>query len=266
VVLAVAVLAVTVSLWRYRNRLLLAILLLTVSVGTSALSGQGGLWQQPFLHSMSERILPDSGLRHWFVAHGMPESMSLQVLAGPYSPSTDAAFHQSPWLDAFRHWMDTSGKITFVTFLAEHPWWDVKGTFGSHEELSPDQVSFYGGRFTRPWYPGVLKNLLLYGRQDALLAIWVFVGGTALIGRVRLSWRPCSWTWIGIAALGLLTVTMDWAGDSWELGRHSVDGTLAILLSGVMFLCAASRRTHNRFKADGSMSRRSNLPAGVPTG
>jgi hypothetical protein len=42
--------------------------------------------------------------------------------------------------------------------------------------------------------------------------------------------------WAGVVALGYVTLMMDWAGDSWEVGRHSVEGTIGVALAGLMLL------------------------------
>lgn len=228
---------------RHRHLVSKLACVLVVSASAAFVAGQGQLWQQPFLHSLTERILPNAGFRAWFADRGMPLDPSLENLAGPYYPYKDAALNSSPVFSAFRSWVDKSGKTTYAEFLVAHLPWVVRGTLGRHEELGPSLISYYGGGVSRSWYPAAAGDLLLANRQTELLSLLgldVIALGILGVKRRRTAFWRLALPWGYIALLGFVALAIDWAGDSWEVGRHSVDGTIAVALAGVLLLVFAA--------------------------
>lgn len=249
---------------RARRELPRAACLAVVGLAATLVSAQGDLWQQPFLHSMSERILPNAAFTGWFAAHGMPVNGSLRRLAGGYYTWTDTAYNHSPQLAAFRHWMAGSGKSTYLQFLLSHPLWVVKGTFGHHEELGPRLIGYYGGAVSRPWYPAVFRDVLLSHRQDSLVVLGVIDLGVIAAASLRRSLTRDMWLWLGVILLGLVTLCIDWAGDSWEIGRHSVEGTLAVALGGLLLLSCPIPARRPTTDAEGGTAPSSDSTTGQP--
>ncbi len=234
-----AVILMPVALAKYRKELPKVACVLIVSLAGIYLAGRGQLWQEPFLHSITERVLPSPSLRGWFAGHGMPVTPALTRLSGPFTHSSGTALVHSPALHSFRSWMDRSGKTVFVEFMATHIGWVLHGTFSRHEELPPTLIAYYGGGVARPWYPAPLRNLFLSDRQLELLVLV----GAAVFGcaarAARRTLRPARdavLLWGSVIVLGFVTLAIDWAGDSWEVGRHSVDGTIIVALAAVMLL------------------------------
>lgn len=236
IVVFAGLLLLSYSALKRRRQVIKALVVTAVALLGTWMSAQGQLWQQPFLHSMSERILPDPTFTAWFEAHGMPVTDRLRQLAGPDTVATDAAFHHSPALASFRRWMDDSGKRTYVEFLATHPGWVLDGTFGHHEELAPATISYYGGGVDRPWVPAAIRDVLLRGRQDTLLALCALDGVAIVASLARREWSRAYGAWMGVIFLGFATLAVDWAGDSWEVGRHSVEGTLAVAIAALVLI------------------------------
>lgn len=227
---------------RHRRALPLLAGVLLVAAFATFVSAQGQLWQQPFFHSLTERILPNPSFRSWFASHRMPVTPDLTDLAGPYTGAKDSALNSSPVLAGFRHWLDHSGRSTYTEFLATHIPWVLGGTFGHHEELGPRLISYYGGGAVgRRWYPSALQNLLLSERQPEMLialgAAAATIGAAAWKRRLSFIRREVA-VWAYAIGLGLAALAIDWAGDSWEVGRHSVDGTLAVILAAVMVVAS----------------------------
>lgn len=241
------------ALARCRRHVPKAAVLLAAALAGAWMSGRGQLWQQPFLHSMSDRILPNAGFTRWFAEHGMPTSPALGHLAGPYTSAADAAYHHSPALAGFRTWMARSGRSTLVLFVLTHPWWALRGALGGHEELSASVIGYFGGGVRRPWYPSVVADVLLTRRQDTLLLI-----GAADAVAVALALRVRAWTrgmtaWAALCVLGWLTLVIDWAGDSWEIGRHSVEGTVTVALGGILLLATCRQPCSQTSEAGADM-------------
>jgi hypothetical protein len=242
VVALVGVVAVVYSAVAARRHLVKASFLLGVGLFATAVSGQGQLWEQPFLHSMSERILPHPALTGWFASRGMPLSHRLKSLAGPYTTTGGSAYYHDPALASFRSWMSRSGKVDFTLFLITHPGWMLHGTFSGHEELSPRLIGYYGGGVSRPWLPAGIRHLFLTYRQGTLVLIGLADLVALGVAAARRSWTSRAYLWLGMVGLGLLTLIIDWAGDSWEVGRHSVEGTIATALAGLMLIASLQLR------------------------
>jgi hypothetical protein len=234
IVFLVGLVALPYAVLRGRRRVTQALSLLAAGLLAAALSGQGQLWQQPFTHSLTERILPSPRFTDWFAAHGMPVDATLRRLAGPDTTRTDAALRGEPALEPFRQWMNRSGQRTYMEFLATHPAWILRGTFGGHAELSPGSIGYYGR--SRPWLPAPLRNLFLSHRQTTLLGLVALDVAVLMWGARRRKWTARSGLWLGVMGLAVVTLAIDWAGDPWEIGRHSVQGTVGAALAGVMLI------------------------------
>lgn len=235
IVLMAALLIVLPVTIRYRHHLPEVAAAALISLVAIFLAGQGGLWQQPFEHSLTERILPNREFTAWFVGHGMPLTPQLEQLAGPLYPAQSQTLNDSPGLRSFRAWMDRSGKDTFAEFLATHPGWMLVGAFKPHEELLDN--GYYGGGVPRAWYPASLRNILLVHRQSTMLGVLAVAGLliTTLGIRRRLRYVASEvLIWLCLVLLGIAALAIDWGADSWEIARHSVDGTLLVVLAGIM--------------------------------
>ena len=198
----------------------------------------GMLWVQPFLHVTTERVLVSAPRTAWFAAHGMPVTPTLLHQAGSYTPAADNSLRHSPALAPFRIWMHRAGERTYLEYALLHPWWALKGTFGAHQELARSGLDYYGGTASRPWLPGFVKGLFLSHRQTTL-AVGAGVAAALLVVRRRHLAGECGhilW-WSVLAVGGLLNLVIDWVGDSWEVGRHSVGATVELAVC-VLFLAA----------------------------
>jgi hypothetical protein len=255
-------------IWSRRPSYLIASVL-GIAAGGFAIwsSGRGGLWLQPFDHIMAERILTDPAKVSWFKAHGMPVTPLLLHQAGTYSFPIDTALRRAPGLASWRAWVTRAGERTYLLYAVEHPLWALQGTFGRHAEFSTTlaagsspsvqqwawRLSYYGGP-VRSLLPGPLHGLFLWERQATLLVGTVGTGAVLVWCRHTLRARGAQlMLWLVVIALGWLTLVIDWVGDSWELPRHSVGGTVQIWL-GLAFACAAlgASRTDGRPPDDGA--------------
>ncbi len=199
----------------------------------------GGAWEQPFEHVLTERILTDPARTSWFAAHGMPVNHALVHLAGPWSLASQLTLTRSPALAAFRHWMEGAGEATYGSYAVLHPLWAIEGTFRrQHEVFNEALIRYYGGTPQHPFVPPFLREGFLVGAQTTILVATgvACVACTVRVCSLRARRRECAW-WAGILAAGYLALVIDWVGDSWEIGRHSIDARLEIWLAAA-FLTA----------------------------
>ena len=233
-ILLVGVVSLLYLLVRNRRLRLLAASALLVTGGALVVwdAAAGGIWEQPFQHVLTERILPRPSRLAWFRAHGMPVNATLLRISGSWTLHSEATLLKSPNLAEFRHWMSTSGEHTYLLFAATHPLWALEGTFGPQQQFDETTIAWYGGTPTHQYIPLVVRNQFLVDEQG-LIFLATALAGLLTLGRARMvirSRRPLAWWW-GVLALGYLGLIVVWVGDSWEVGRHSIDATLEIWIA-----------------------------------
>ncbi len=209
-------------------------------VAVIASTDAGSLWQQPFFHVVTERVLVSPSMTAFFAAHGMPVTPALRHLAGPYDLASDNALHHSPALAGFRAWMGQAGGRTYLEYAALHPGWVLSGTFGAHQELNYRQLDFYGGTPAHPVVPAAVRGLLLTYRQTILLTLTGLAAVVLVVRRRALGGlrRAVGW-WGAVVLTGYLGLVLAWVGDSWEIGRHSVGPTVQVAVGLVFVLSLA---------------------------
>jgi hypothetical protein len=164
---------------------------------------------------------------HWFIAHGMPNDGSLQLLRQNYALNQTQLFDDAPRLHAFHDWLMQHGSSTYYEYLATHPEWVLRQPLGQLNFLfapyidpiarfwgnEPDIVSRTIGHFGMP-------SLLIGGVWAALAALGVII----LILRRRLSAkdRRIAWTTAVIGALVVPHALAVYHGDALEVSRHAV--------------------------------------------
>jgi hypothetical protein len=95
------------------------------------------------------------------------------------------------------------------------------------------------GVISRPWLPSGIRNLFLFHRQDTLIALGVIDLVALAIARFRQRFRNATVVWLGLLCLGVITLALDWAGDSYEVGRHAVEGAIGTALAAIMLLASS---------------------------
>lgn len=193
-----------------------------------------------FDNNIGLRILPDPGLRAWFVAGGMPLDAALDGRRGKSAFDDNRAFVNDPSLARFRKWADGPGsRRILVSLVVRSPDWyrmfakqapsafaydyQAYDSYGVLHRL-PARMPFQLGG---PKEPGALIVwLLLVGGVFA----WAGVSGSPLHRRLML-----------FGAAGLLVVFVDlyasFVGDALEVERHLV-GALN-RLGAVLIICLA---------------------------
>jgi hypothetical protein len=218
--------------------ILLPTMFVVVAVGVAGSANHGRRWVEPFLHLTSERILTDRSQTQWFADHGMPVTPALLDLRGPYLPTYEHTYLTSPALASFRQWADRHGQEAYIVYVVTHPAWSLTRPFGGHEELSSALLGYYGSPGYQPWWPAPMRHLLLVDPKEAMLAEAIGLG--LAVGWVFARGAKPSKAWAIpalIAVSGLCHLVLAWLGDTWEIGRHSVDGMVQVQVG--ILLCLA---------------------------
>ncbi|HEY3833477.1 MAG TPA: hypothetical protein VGO03_14360 [Acidimicrobiia bacterium] len=163
----------------------------------------------------------------WFIAHGMPNDGSLQLLRENYSLNQTQLFDDAPRLHAFHDWLMQHGSSTYYEYLATHPKWVLRQPLSQLTFLfapyidpiarfwgnEPDIVSQTIGHFGMP-------SLLVDGIWATLAALGLIVA----IARRRLGAkdRRVAWTIVVIGALVVPHALAVYHGDALEVSRHAV--------------------------------------------
>jgi hypothetical protein len=190
-------------------------------------SGSCERWQQPMVNIIGERVLPDTGMRHYFAEHGMPTTPAVLSLTGEKASAHNWAFYD---IRPFMRWVHEDARETYARYLLSHPGYTLDGLWQDREAILSGTVP------TQSSFREVPFHNLLYFAGQSKLALWALVVlAFAGVVAIRYGW-DCRWA----VPLVLIASTIPHAiytydADALEVGRHSM--TLAILLRvGLMWL------------------------------
>ncbi len=222
-------LLVVLCVRRRAGPIVASVVAIAAGIGVIWSAKVGGIWLQPFEHVLTERILVDPAKVGWFRARGMPATPALQHLAGPWLPASEQALTHSPALASFRTWLHSHAESAYATYAVLHPGWAVSGTFGPQQAFNQATLAYYSNPPHDGWLPGPVRQFLL---SHTLGTLYVASGATATV--LLLKFRALRNEarrlvgWGILAALGFIGLVIDWVGDSWEVGRHSIGSSVQI--------------------------------------
>jgi hypothetical protein len=205
----------------------------------------GRAWVEPFQHVLTERILTDPARLGWFRAHGMPVTPALTRLAGPWGLTALHALTSAPQLETFRVWMQHAGERTYLEYAVLHPGWAISGTFGPQQGFNESVLAYYSNAPRHAYLPTFVRHFLL---QHELGTLFVATAGAAVAvgakARTLIGARTTLLWWGAVAAAGYVGLVIDWVGDSWEVGRHSIGSVVQIWIALIFIVAVAlgSRR------------------------
>jgi hypothetical protein len=212
-------------------------------------------WEIPFYHVMSERILDDSARTQWFVDHGMPVNAELRSLGGKYAARTERAYLFSPKLAKFRAWASDRGPRTYIEYAATHPAWTLTQPFAGDDQLTPAKLDYYGAHGVATWWPLPLRRLLLDWQRTTVL-VSVVLTAIVIGWALRVGARP-SRAWVaafGIVVIAALQWILTWLGDSYEVGRHTVDAVVQAELSLLLLAVIVAQEARRARSAPGELA------------
>jgi hypothetical protein len=222
------------TLLRSRARAHIAAAIVAILGGLAVLwsTNRGGIWLQPFQHVLTERILPDPSKLAWFKSHGMPVNRTLLRISNSSNLASQNTLAHSPALASFRIWTQSSGERAYLLYALVHPSWALKGTFGPQQAFNESIIQYYSGNPTNRWLPLFIREPFLIGEQWLIL-VSTAIAGFVLAIRIRVlrhNPRNAMW-WLGVLIFGYIGLVIDWVGDSWEVGRHSIGTVIAIWIA-----------------------------------
>jgi hypothetical protein len=159
-VCALAAVAVSRDARRVRVALAVALALITLA-GFVEVHNNQTLSKNVLLYMIKGRIRLHPDWAAWFARHGMPDPR--------FDPAQPA--RAIPLNPAFRHWLDTRGVRTYITFAATHPGYSILAPL---PYLSGEESSLYGPR-SEPYSlgpnpkPSILSPSVNYGRRRNVL-------------------------------------------------------------------------------------------------
>lgn len=255
IMLLVGVIALATSLLRSRARAHIGAAIVAILGGVTVLwsTNRGGIWQQPFQHVLTERILPDPSKLAWFQSHGMPVNQTLLRISKTSNLASQNTLAHSPELAPFRIWMQTSGERAYLLYAVFHPVWAIRGTFGPQQAFNESIIQYYSRNPANRWIPLSIREPFLIGEQWLIL-ISTAIAGLVLAVRIRIirsNPRNMLW-WLGVLIFGYVGLVVDWVGDSWEVGRHSIGSVIAIWVAAgfLISIGLGTRRSPDRFEAN----------------
>jgi hypothetical protein len=193
---------------------------------------------------LAVRIFPFPDRVAWFAAHGMPDGAAIDRVATATRPITPGGARYV-WIDVtgpvfsnLGDWIESEGPSTYGLWLIEHPGYDIEAPFETRS-LSYNDANGNLGFYAAPnrigtsgldavLFPDLIGELVL-------IAIGLFCVFERRLGR--------SPVLIGLAVLGALgpvSMFIAWHGESQEVTRHMVEGSVETRLAVLLFLLVAA--------------------------
>jgi len=213
-------------------------------------ANHGQRWQYPLTNVIVSRVLPNPSKVQKFEALGMPKSPALR----PGRPRR--AYNSDPRLQAFWDWLESSGKRSYVRYLATSP----RDTLSEpkFDEMFGTALTSYAPKGFPAAEPGLVEYL--WGRGTwRLRAILCGVLAAAVLALPGLRQSPLAATGFVLAVLVYPQALLIWHGDSMEVPRHAAQVAFQLHVALALLLSASSDALSR------ALSRRSVTPAAPAT-
>jgi hypothetical protein len=223
VILMLSVLLLTAGIVSSRRRyLFLTAVFLTIFVVNEISQNHSERWLAPFVNVIGKRILPDPRRTAYFEQLGMPVTAEVMQLSGQLAWGQNHFFYKEPTLRAFRAWVKTAGKTSYMRFMLAHPFTTIFEPFENVEELFAPSLKYYRAAGFSPILEGSLAEAV-YPEKRPILLLWV--PGILLLLSFLTAGRSIKQIWIVPVLLIVLAyphAALAWHGDSNDVGRHAL--------------------------------------------
>jgi hypothetical protein len=238
VILMLSVLLLTAGIVSSRRYLLLATVFITIFIMNEISQNYSKRWLAPFVNVIGRRILPDPRRTAYFEQLGMPVTAEVMRMSGELAWSQNHFFYKEPALNAFRVWVHTSGKASYMRFMLAHPFTTIFEPFQNVEELFAPGLKYYRATGFSPILEGYLAEAV-YLEKRPLLLLWV--PGILLFLSFLAASRSIKQIWIVPVLLVVLAyphAALAWHGDSNDVGRHALLAGVHLRLgSWLLLIC-----------------------------
>ena len=222
VILMLSCLLLTAGIVNSRRYLLLATVFITIFVMNEISQNYSKRWLAPFVNVIGKRILPDPRRTAYFEQLGMPVTAEVMRMSGQLAWSQNHFFYKEPALNAFRAWVQTSGKTDYMRFMLAHPFTTILEPFQNVEELFAPRLNYFRAASFSPILEGWLAEAV-YPEKRPILLLWV--PGVLLLSSFLAAGRSIKQIWIVPVLLIVLAyphAALAWHGDSNDVGRHAL--------------------------------------------
>jgi hypothetical protein len=189
---------------------------------------------------LAVRIFPFPDRVAWFADHGMPDGAQIDRVATATGPITRGGARYV-WVDVtgpefsnLGSWIDSSGPSTYGLWLIEHPGYDIVAPFET-PSLSYNDANGNLGFYAAPNRIGTsgLDAVLFPGLIGELVLIAI---GLLSAFERRLTRSPVLIALAVLGALGPASMLVAWHGESQEVTRHMVEGSVETRLAVLLFV------------------------------
>jgi hypothetical protein len=193
---------------------------------------------------LAVRVFPFPDRVAWFSDHGMPDGSAINRMAGVTRPITRGGTRyvsvDPEWAEfsGLGNWIDTSGPSTYALWLIEHPGYDIAAPF-EKPSLAYNDANGNLGFYAAPNRMGTsgLDGVLFPGLVGELVLMAI---GLFCAFRRRLTGSPVLIALAILGTLGPISMLVAWQGESQEVTRHMVEGSVETRLAVLLFLLVAA--------------------------
>jgi len=191
---------------------------------------------------LSVRIFPFPDRVAWFADHGMPDASAVDEAAAetPKVPGTAEYVNidlQTTEFADLNSWIVSDGPSTYVLWLVEHPDYTFGAPF-SRTPLTYNNANGDLGFYAAPSRVGTAGlDAVLFPRLPVELAF--VAAGLVLVVWRRLLRQKELWVVAALGAFGPVSMLIAWQGESQEVTRHMVEGSVEARLAVLLFFLFA---------------------------
>jgi hypothetical protein len=209
----------------------------------------------PLVNVIMQRVLPKPEVRQWFEERGMPVHLDMLKWKKRWASGNRFAVFEKKRYRAFRDWVRSEGKYTYLRYLAAHPDYTVSSAFAARNKIFAHDLDYYTKKAPHR-FPFRMLNVA-FPLVSPALALVALVWGT---------WRSIATRGdlVIIAFTALIPLTFVnglfvFHMDAMEIERHALLGLVVLQIATYVLLLTWRRSGDARrvFHGDAALPQRS---------
>jgi len=228
-----------------RTRLALLVGALVVIAGLQLSTSQSVIHPQfktrhefPLVNVIIQRVLPKREVRAWFEERGMPVHLEILKWKKRWASGNRFAIFEKRKYRAFRDWVRSEGKYTYLRYLASHPGYTLKSAFAARDEIFAHSLGYYTNKAPKR-FPFRALDFVFPLVSPALACLAGLFGLWRCLNR-RVDLLTLAFT--AVIPLTLVNGLFVFHMDAMEVARHAILGLVALQIATYALLLTWRKR------------------------
>jgi|GEM_PF-3095974 len=227
-----------------RSRLALLVGALVVIAGFQLSTSQSVIHPQfktrhefPLVNVVIQRVLPKPEVRAWFEERGMPVHLEILKWRKKWASGNRFAIFEKKRYRAFRDWVRSEGKYTYLRYLASHPGYTLKSAFAARDRIFAHSLDYYTNKAPKrfPFRALDFALPLVSPALACLAGLW----GLWRCLKPRVDLLTIAFT--AVIPLTLVNGLFVFHMDAMEVERHAILGLVILQIASYVLVLAWGR-------------------------